>query len=374
MTRTVRAVLGKEWREIWRDPLSLSLALVLPLILLLLFTYGLNLDTPHIKLGVQDLDNSATSRDYLQTLSASGDLVISATTTDTAELGALRDAGKIDAAVILPPDFERSLVAGQPAQVQILADGSYPPWTKAALAELDAAAEFYSHRRAAELGLAAPMSGPAVVPQTRVWFNPEMKSINYVVPGLFSLILMTLPPLLSTLAVVRERERGSIQQILVAPVKPVELILGKAIPYAVLAYAEMLIVLAAGLFWFRVPIKGSLPLLLLVSVIYVFCTVGIGLLISTVTRSQVVAMLLALVATLMPSFLFSGFLFPLYSMPVRYQVASQAFPARYFMEVSRSIALKAAGLTELWPQVLALLIYTAAVLLLAAHRFTRRMG
>ncbi|MDE3076654.1 MAG: ABC transporter permease, partial [Chloroflexota bacterium] len=176
------------------------------------------------------------------------------------------------------------------------------------------------------------------------------------------------------LAIVRERERGSIQQILVAPVRPAAFILGKAIPYGVLAYLELLIVLAVGLLWFRVPMKGSLPFLLLASVLYVFCTVGIGLLISTVTRSQVVAMLLALVATLMPSFLFSGFIFPVYSMPPSFQTTSLGFPARYFTEIARGIALKAAGPGDLWPQMAALALYTTAVLGLAASRFHRRMG
>ena len=173
---------------------------------------------------------------------------------------------------------------------------------------------------------------------------------------------------------VRERERGSIQQILAAPVSPPALILGKAIPYSLLAFVDMLMVLAAGLLWFQVPFRGSLVLFLLASVVYVFCAVGLGLLISTVTRSQVVAILLALVVTLMPSFLFSGFLFPIYSMPPRYQWASLAFPARHFTEISRGLALKGSGLEQLWPHLLALVIFAAVVMLLTVGRFHRRIG
>jgi ABC-2 type transport system permease protein len=212
------------------------------------------------------------------------------------------------------------------------------------------------------------------VPAPRVWFNPDLKSINYIVPGLYSLILMVLPPLLATLAIVRERERGSIQHLLVAPVPMVGVILGKVLPYGLLAFIQLLLVLAAGLLWFRVPFRGSLALFLLSGAVYVIGTVGLGLLISTVTRGQVVAMLLALVATLMPSFLFSGFLFPVYSMPVRYQWISQAFPARHFTEIARGLALKGASLTLLWPHLAALLLFAGIVLVLAVSRFHRRMG
>ena len=374
MSRAVWAILGKEWREIRRDPLSLTLALVLPLVMLALFTYGLNLDVQPVRLGVLDLDQSMASRGYLASLSASGDLQVIARAGSTDELGEGLDRGRIDVGLVLPPDFGRALLAGRPASVEVLVDGAYPPKAKNALAQLDAAAAFYAHRLIHEATGGETPPGPAVVAEPRVWFNPGLKSVNYVVPGLFSLILMTLPPLLSTLAIVRERERGSIQQILVAPVSPAAFILGKAIPYGLLAFAEMVLVLVAGLLWFRVPFRGSLPLFLLASIVYAFCTVGLGLLISTVTRSQVVAMLLALVATLMPSFLFSGFLFPVYTMPELLRWVSLGFPARHFTEIARGLALKGSGPGQLWPQILALLAYTAAVLTLAVRRFHRRMG
>lgn len=373
MRRAVRAILAKELRELWRDPLSLGLALVLPVVLLFLFTYGLNLDVRRVRLGVYDLDRSAVSRDYLASLSASGDLILAEDAASVDELGDWLDRGRIGIGLIVPPDFQRTLLAGELAGVQVLVDGSDPVQARAALLELDAAAELYNQRVLQGAGSGA-RAGPAVVPEPRVWFNPELKSVNYIVPGLFSFILMALPPLLSTLAIVRERERGSIQQVLVAPISPAAFILGKALPYGLLAYVEMLLVLGFGLFWFRVPFRGSLPLFLLAALVYVFCTVGLGLLISTVTRSQVVAMLLALVATIMPTFLFSGFLFPVYSMPPRYQWLSLTFPARHFTEIARGLALKAAGPEQLWSHGLALVVFAVVVLGLAAGRFHRRMG
>jgi ABC-2 type transport system permease protein len=374
MRRALRAILGKELRELWRDPLSLGLALVLPVVLLFLFTYGLNLDVRQVRLGVYDLDRSASSRDYLASLIASGDFRVVGDATGPADLSDWLDRGDIDLALIVPPDFQRNLLAGAPAPLQVLVDGSDPIQARAALVQLDAAAGFYSERLARGMPGHGDGAVPVVRPEPRVWFNPELKSVNYIVPGLFSFILMALPPLLSTLAIVRERERGSIQQILVAPISPAAFIVGKAVPYGLLAFVEMLLVLAIGLLWFRVPFRGSLPLFLLAAVVYVFCTVGLGLLISTVTRSQVVAMVLALVVTIMPTFLFSGFLFPVYSMPVRYQWLSTFFPARHFTEIARGLALKAAGPAELWPHWLALVLFAAAVLALATSRFHRRMG
>ncbi len=370
MRRAVGAILAKELRELWRDRLSLALALVLPLVLLFLFAYGLNLDTQPARLGVLDLDRSARSRDYLASVSASGDLPIVARSTTAAELGDWLDRGTVDISLVIPPDFERALLAGQPAHVQVLVDGSHPPQARAALGQVDAATDFYSRRLARE----ATAGGPVVVPSSRVWFNPELRSVNFVVPGLFSLILMTFAPLLSALAVVREREHGSIEQLLVAPISPAAFIVGKAIPYAGLAFVDLLVILGVGVWWFGVPFRGSLLLFLAVGVVYVVSAVGLGLLISTITRSQVVAMVATIVATIMPTFLFSGFIYPIYSMAERYQALSLLFPARYFTEVARGIGLKAMGPGELWPQLVALVALTLVLLAGTIGRFHRRMG
>jgi ABC-2 type transport system permease protein len=208
---------------------------------------------------------------------------------------------------------------------------------------------------------------------SRVWFNAALKSVNYIVPGLLGVILMAFPPLLTTLAVVREKETGSVQQIFVSPIRPYQFIAGKMIPYAVIAFMEMLMILAAGVWWFQIPFRGSLPLFLGATTLYVFCTVSLGLLISSVTRSQLVAMLLALLATLMPSFLFSGFLFPIFTMPAMLQMYTYLFPARYFIEIVRGIMMKGIGLEMLWPQFLMLVIYTATVFTATTLLFRKKV-
>jgi ABC-2 type transport system permease protein len=185
---------------------------------------------------------------------------------------------------------------------------------------------------------------------------------------------MAFPPLLTALAVVREREAGSVQQIFVSPIRPYEFIAGKMLPYAAIAFIDMVMILAAGLWWFQVPFIGSFALFLVASTLYVFCTVGVGLLVSSVTRSQLVAMLLAIVLTLMPSFLFSGFLFPTYTMPEMMRAYTWLFPARYFVEISRGIAMKGIGLDLLWPQFLALALYTTVVFAAATRLFGKKVA
>jgi ABC-2 type transport system permease protein len=205
-------------------------------------------------------------------------------------------------------------------------------------------------------------------------YNTGLKSINVIVPGLFGVILMALPPLLSALAIVREKESGSIQQVFVSPIRPIELIVGKLIPYAVIAFLEMLIVLAGGILWFGVPFRGSIPLFLVASILYVMCTVSIGLLISTLTRSQVTAGLLAIVLTIMPSMLFSGFIFPIHTMPTPMQIYANVFPTRYFIDISRALALKGQGLASVAPAMGFMAVYATALILFSALRFKKQIG
>jgi ABC-2 type transport system permease protein len=281
-------------------------------------------------------------------------------------------------ALVIPAGFSRSLGQGLAADLQTLLDGSFANTAVIALNYVDAITEAYT-RRLQERVLTArhgglPRSSTAIRVEPRVRYNPALRSEHYVIPGLFAVILMAFPPLLTALAVVRERERGSILQIYTSPIQAWEFLGGRLLPYAALAFLEMLLLLAVGRFWFDAPVRGSVPLLLGLSLLYVLCTVGIGLLISTWTRSQVVAILLAIIMTLMPSFLFSGFLFSIDSMPEVFQWYTHLFPARHFMEIARGIALKGVGWERLWANALLLLAYGAAVLTLGCLRFRKKIG
>ncbi|KKM10346.1 hypothetical protein SY88_14190 [Clostridiales bacterium PH28_bin88] len=374
--RRVWPVLRKEVNEIRRDPYTLGIAILLPLIMLLLFGYALNLDVAKIQLAVWDQDMSPESREYVSSYVNTRYFQVKQRVGSYQEIYDLMDRGEVTAALVIPPAFSQRLLKGEKAQVQIVVDGSFPPRAQVAINYTKAINEVYAGRLVASVverkGLGTWEE--AVLAEPRVWYNPSLASKNFIVPGLFAVILMAFPPLLSAMAVVREKERGSIQQVMISPIRSYEFILGKLLPYGVIAFAEMLVVLLTGLFWFKIPFVGSMPLFLVIAVIYVLCTVGIGLLVSTVTGSQVAAMLMALVLTVMPSLLFSGFIYPIFNMPKGFQVYTYLFPARYFIDISRGIALKGVGLGYLWPNVTWLLVYTLAVVGLASARFKKKLG
>lgn len=287
-TRTL-AILRKETREILRDPYTLGIALALPLIMLFLFAYGVNTDVKNIQMIVLDLDRTAASREYAQAFVNSGYFRFAGSVNDYDAIAEALGRDTADVALVIPPGFGAALSAGRAAQAQTLLDGSYTPFAQVTMSYVNAINAAYSGRVLAEFvesrtGQTLDQS-IAVTVNARVRYNPALKSVNSIVPGLFGVILMAFPPLLSALAIVREKERGSIQQVFVSPIRPVELVLGKLIPYGAIAFIEMLFVLAGGVFWFGVPFRGSLPLFLAASVLYVLCTVGIGLLVSTLTRT-----------------------------------------------------------------------------------------
>ena len=378
MWTRVFSILRKETREILRDPYTLGIALVLPLVMLFLFAYGVNTDVRDIKLSVLDFDHTAASRNYALALYNSGYFVPAGDASNYDQAGKMLDSDAVDAVLVIPSGFGRDLQSGQQAQVQTLLDGSYTPSAQVAQSYVEAINAAYNGRLLSQF--IKNRTGQsldqyiALSVASRVRYNPGLESVNAIVPGLFGVILMAFPPLLSALAIVREKERGSIQQVFVSPILPVELIVGKLIPYAIIAFVEMVIILAGGTLWFSVPFRGSLPLFFFASFLFVLCTVGIGLLVSTLTSNQVTAMLLAIVLTIMPSMLFSGFIFPVHTMPTPMQLYANAFPTRYFIDLSRAITLKGQGLVTVAPQLGLLSAYAAGLILISALRFKKRIG
>lgn len=368
----------KEVAEIWRDPYTLGVALILPLVLLILFGYAINTDVRDIRLGVLDYDQSSASREYLRAFTNSGYFQWVLRIRSEQELAEAMDRDQIEVALVIPAGFDRGLTAGQSTSVQTIIDGSYTPFAQVAFSYVTAINAAYNQKIQAawidqKTGRRTEDSAALTV-NTRVRYNPTFKSANFIIPGLFGVILMALPPMLSALAIIREKERGSIQQIFISPTKPIELILGKLIPYGGIAFMEMLIVLAGGLLLFQVPFRGSIALFLGASVIYVLATVSIGLFVSAVVRTQVAAMLLSLVLTVMPSMLFSGFIFPVHTMPIPMQVYTSAFPTRYFIDISRAITLKGQGLETIGSGLAFLFAYAVVMILISALLFKKRIG
>lgn len=360
----IAAVVEKETKEIVRDPITVAVALLMPLVMLFLFGYAISLDVENVPMGVLDQDRSPVSRQLVDRFVQSGYFRQAAdyTTARRVEDGLQRNVIKL--ALVLPPGLQETLRRGETAPVQVLVDGTY-----SATANLVAA-----YAQTIVSGFAADDMAAPVRVEVRVWYNPSLRSVTYVVPGLFGVILMAFPPLLTALAITREKEMGSIQQIFASPLTPAEFLAGKLVPYGLIAFLQIVMVIAVGFLWFEVPMRGSLGLLFAAGLVYVFCTVGIGLLVSTIARTQLAAMLLALIITLMPSFLFSGFLFPIFTMPYLLQLYTRVFPAQYFVDLSRGIVLKGAALPELWPSMVLLLAYTVAVFALAAWRFRKKVA
>lgn len=361
--RRVIAVVEKEAREILRDRITVGVALVMPLVMLFLFGYAISLDVDDVALGVLDQDRSVASRELVDGFAQSGYFRLKRAYLSAAAAEDDLQRGEIKLALVIPPGFGKALARGEATPVQVIVDGTY-----SATANLVAA-----YARTIILGFRAdPPDAPRV--EVRVWYNPALRSVTYIVPGLFGVILMAFPPLLTALAITREKESGSIQQIFASPLTPAEFLAGKLVPYGMIAFVQILLVIAVGFLWFGVPLHGQLGLLLGTGLVYVFCTVGIGLLVSTITQSQLAAMLIAMIVTLMPSFLFSGFLFPIFTMPYLLQLYTRVFPAQYFVDLSRGVVLKGAGLPELWPSVLLLLAYTAAIFAFAVLRFRKKVA
>jgi ABC-2 type transport system permease protein len=370
----VGAVVWKEAREIRRDPITIFVAIAMPLVMLYLFGSALSLDVRNAPMAVYDLDRSAQSRDLVAAFPHSGYFGRVHAVSDEREIGTLLDRGEARLVLVIPADFSTRLARGEPASLQALIDGSFSATAMVIAGYAEGIVQDYGWNQAqARIG-SARRDSPVVRVESRVWFNASLESVYYIVPGLFGVILMAFPPLLTALAVVREKESGSVQQIFVSPIRAWQFILGKMIPYAVIAFLEMAMILAAGLLWFRVPFHGSFLLFLAAAALYVLCTVALGLLVSSATRSQLVAMLLAILLTLMPAFLFSGFLFPIFTMPAAMQVYTYLFPARYFVEISRDIAMKGAGIEVWWEQLLALAAYTAVASVATMLLFRKKVA
>jgi ABC-2 type transport system permease protein len=376
---SILPILKKELREIWRDPSILGVAILLPLVLLFLFAYAFSLDVKDVPLAVVDLDRSVESRRYANAFFNAGKFDLKYRPSSPDEAARLLDRGAVQSVLVIPGGFSQTLLQGGTAQVQTLLDGTFPTSALVIQGYVQAIniafTGQYLQTHFAALGMnSSPTLAPAVQAAIRVRYNPGLKSANFIVPGLIGVILMAFPPLLSALAIVRERERGSIQQIFVSPLKPWAFILGKLLPYGGIAYLELILVLLATRYWFNVPLAGDLGLFLLACIPYVISTVAIGLLVSTLTRSQLTAMLLAIVLTMMPAFIFSGFMFPLYTMPGILQFYSYFFPARYFTEITHDVFLRGAGLQTWGVQLAILLVYALGLITLAALRFKKKVS
>jgi ABC-2 type transport system permease protein len=369
------SLIRKEFIQIIRDPRTLALTFLMPVIQLLLLGYAATNDVRNVDLAVYDQDKSPSSRALLEAYRAADYFRLSYFVGSDEEVRALIDRGDARAGILIPPDYGTRLTHDQTAEVGFVIDGSDPTVAAAALS----AATFIGQAKSTSLSVqrldARGQGGglqPPIQIRTQVWYNPNLVSAFYMIPALIGMIMIFMTTILTSTAIVRERERGTIEQLIVTPIRAWELVVGKLMPYVIIGFIDTVEILVAGVLIFGVPINGSLPLLLALSGLFLVTTLGLGLFISTVSNTQQEAMLTALF-TILPSLFLSGFFFPIAAMPTVLQWISYAIPLRYFLIVVRGIIIKGVGTEALWPQIVALTIFAVIIMGGAALRFRKRL-
>ncbi len=367
-------LLKKEFIQLFRDRRLLPLIFVVPLVQLVLFGYVVSTDVKHLSTAVHDQDRSSASRDLIKSFSNAGFFDINYYIASTAEMERLMDKGSVAVVLAIPPDFSKNLKKGQTATIQLIFDGSDSSTANNAMNYASRIVQAKSARIIVKrLALQGKGNVSSLDLRQRVWYNAELKSVNYMVPGLISVILMITTMILTSVAIVREKERGTLEQLIVTPIMRWELILGKTIPFVVVGFVEVVLIILVGKLWFQVPLRGDVGLLLIMCAVFIFNTLGLGLFISTVSHTQQQAMLTSFFF-LLPAFLLSGFIFPIENMPRVLQYITYVIPLRYFLVIIRGIFLKGVGLAILWDQALIMAGLGLIIFVLSVLRFQKKLA
>lgn len=371
----VWAMSRKELLHIARDPRSLGMAIAIPMLLLVLFGYALTLDVDNVPLVVWDQDGSHASRAFVSRFTGSPYFSLRGYVENDRQLERAVDSGKALVGLVLPPDFAGRVDSGREVPVQLIVDGSDSNTATIAMGYADGVVRAYSQelasrqiRRRAGVEPAWPLEV-----RPRVWFNPELESKNYIIPGLIAVIMMVIAALLTSLTVAREWERGTMEQLISTPVKGRELILGKLLPYFAIGMFDVLLAVLMGEFLFQVPLRGNVALLFAMAAIFLAGALALGMTISIVTKSQLLASQVAMVLTFLPAFLLSGFMYAISNMPQAIQWVTYLIPARYFVALLKGIYLKGIGLNILMPEAGLLTLFALLMLALANGKFHKKL-
>lgn len=384
MRKRVLEIIRKEFRQTFREPRMRVLLFVPPLAQLIVFGYAVNLDVENSRIAWMDQDRTPESRDLRAAFEGSQRFQVVAAPSGEREIQDLLDRGETQAVVRVLPGFARDIRRGETAAVQILIDGTDSNTASILSAYATQVVNEFSAGRMADRqktrlvgptaasGSPVNMSVPSLVARSRVWFNPDLRSRNYFVPGVVVNIITLVTLMLTAMAIVREKEIGTMEQLMVTPIRPIELLLGKTLPFALVGLFDLMLVTSAALVVFGVPLRGNPLVLLAAAILFLLTTLGIGLFLSTISQTQQQA-LMASFFFFMPAFMLSGFAFPIRNMPIPVQILSYLDPLRYFMVIVRGIFLKGTAGWVLWPELLALALYGAAIMALSARRFRKRI-
>jgi len=376
----------KEYLQILRDKTFLPMLFLAPIIQLTLFGYVAGTNVDDISTAVLDQDKTQASRQFVQSFKNSGYFRLKYYLQSNSEIDKLLNSNKVKIAIVVPSGFSRKLKRNETASVQFIVDGTNSTTANIILGyvnnivQRNSAEDLYLQLRSRQYTLPAVNNGfPQIQSlltgldlRLRVWYNQELDNVNFIVPGIICTILAIVTTMLTSVAIVREREKGTIEQLIVSPIAPHELILGKVLPFMGIGFIDVIIVLLVGILWFKVPMHGSIPLLLLLSIFFLCNTLAVGILISTVSRTQQQAMMTTFFI-LLPWMLLSGFIFPIENMPKLIQYLTYLIPLRYFLVIIRGIALKGVGLSVLWQQALAMILLGGIILAFSIFRFNKRL-
>jgi ABC-2 type transport system permease protein len=372
----IYAIIRKEFRQTFRDPRMKSMIFVAPLVQVIIFGYAATTDVNHIPTAVYDLDNTQQSRDLIRAFTASKYFHVSRYLYSDSQINDVLDSSAVHCVIRINHGFARDVVGSRNPQIQLIVDGTDSNIASVVLGYASSIIQAHSRNLASrqiELLLQQVKSIPSIDLRNRAWFNPNLLSRNFYIPGVIALIVTLLSLMLTSMSIVREKEIGTIEQLIVSPLTSMELIIGKLIPFAAISLIEAGFVTIVGVLWFDIPVGGSILLLLFATLIYLLVSLGIGLLISTISTTQQQA-LMSVFLFFFPANLLSGFIFPIYNMPRLIQYITIINPMRYFIVILRGIFLKGVGLTILWPEVLILFVMGIVILAVSSLRFHKSLG
>jgi ABC-2 type transport system permease protein len=373
--QTVIHFIRKEFQQFKRDPRMFGIVLIAPIIQCIILGYAANLDITNIDLAILNQDKSTLSRNYLEKFTRSGYFRVQHYTDSYKELSRDIAEGKATIGIVVPKDFEKDLTSGKITKVQALVDGSDGNKGAIAIGYTQGITSSFAKNVVVQniLKKGIQYNTGSISPEIRIWYNPQLKTRNFMVPSITALILMLTTMLLTSLAVVKEKEIGTLEQLIVTPIKPWQMIMGKLVPFVILGFAAMLLVNSVMVFWFGIPIRGGVPFYLFASFIFILSTLGLGLFISTISKTQQQAMMVTMFGVMLPMIYLSGFVFPIENMPRIIQYITYIIPLRYFITIIRGVVLKGIGFSELWRETFLLLMMGIIILFFSTKRFRKRL-
>ncbi len=376
--QALRAIARKEFIQIRRDKATIYMVFIFPVMMLVLYGFGIRYDVKSVPMTILDMDSTAESRQYIDRFAHSAYFAVWHYAANYRQLQQDIDGGASRIGLVIPADFSARIASHREAVVQVIVDGADNNTATIAMNYVSSITRSYSStillKEMEAMLRQTNLAIPAIEAEPRIWFNPDLESVQFVVPGIIAIIMMMVGTVLTAVTIVKEKEQGTIEQIVSSPIGRYELMIGKVLPYAILSYMDFLLIVGASRLLFGVTIKGSLALLLVTAFFYLIGVLGLGILVSTTTETQMAAMLTAILASMLPSILLSGFIFPIRQMPRVLQALTVVVPARYFIEILRDVYLKGLGPEYFWKETLYILIFGFVTLALAARRFQKRLG